>query len=127
MIYATDPWTDFGPYATKIAGHCRYVPGMQVRGLLPVGAAEIGRVYAYPDSSGAVIIRPQSLTKTAYVTDLAPDLSDPITLAFVWPVLQKHLTADELISLRVLATAWSMEPPGDADDTANHATDNDHD
>lgn len=126
MIQAVDPWTDFEPYATKIADFCRYVPGMQVRGLLPVGAAELGRVYAYPDSNGVVLVRPQSMAKLVCVTAPAPDLSDPITLAFVWPVLQKHLTADELIALRALAAMWSLEPPTDiADDLADRDVDHD--
>lgn len=128
MIQAVDPWEEFGPYALKIADHCKIVPGMQVRGLLPVGAAEVGRVYSYPADDGQVVIirRPLTTAKLATLTSPAPDLSDPITLAYCWPVLRAHLTADEIIKLRALADLWSMEPPIDSE-MAPDGQDNDHD
>jgi hypothetical protein len=128
MIQAIAPWTDFGPYATKIAAFCTYVPGMQVRGRLHGGRLAVGRICYYPSAAGVIVIREQD---KIYVLDItapapAPDLSDPITLAFVWPLLQKHLTVDELIALRVLAAVWSVEPPADIADDSPTA-DNDHD
>jgi hypothetical protein len=126
MMRVVDPWTEFGPYALKIAGHCKIVPGMQVRGRLHSGELTTGRVNYYPSTAGVIDIREHGKSYVLTATSPAPDLSDPITLAYCWPVLRAHLTADELITLRILAAAWSMEPPGDAADDSP-ANDNDHD
>ena len=131
MITKVDPWHDFGPYAMKIAGHCRYLPGMQVYGTL-TGACVVGRLASEVASGRGVLLTSRYTGNYGLsgVSDIAPDLSDDLTRNALWPVLRKHLTADEIIKLRALATKWSMEPwHPDATDTESDTgtDDNDHD